>query len=69
MKRFANWNYCFSCGFDVTDDHTSKTCPIIWRKNGHQEECTRQNVHQYVVAGYTPSMIGKHKTQFPQVNF
>ena len=27
IKRYANWNVCFSCGFDVEDGHTSKTCP------------------------------------------
>jgi hypothetical protein len=66
MKKFANWNYCFSCGFDVADDHMSMTCPMLWRKVGHQEGCTRNNVQQYVAAGYTPSMVGKHTTQFPQ---
>lgn len=68
-KRYANWNYCFSCGFDVADDHTSTTCPVVWRKPGHQEGCTRDNIQQYVAAGHAPSMVGKHKTQFPQANF
>ncbi len=31
MKRYANWNVCFSYGFDVEDGHTSKTCPAPWR--------------------------------------
>ena len=68
MKRFANWNYCFSCGFDVAQDHTSATCPAQWRKAGHQEGCTRNNVQQYVAAGHAPSMVGKHKITFPQAN-
>jgi hypothetical protein len=25
VKRFNNWNYCFSCGFDVEYGHTSMT--------------------------------------------
>jgi len=68
VKRFANWNYCYTCGFDVAQDHTSATCPAQWRKAGHQEGCTRNNVQQYVAAGYTPSMVGKHKITFPQAN-
>jgi hypothetical protein len=68
VKRFANWNYCFSCGFDVAHDHTSATCPPAWRKAGHQEGCTRDNVQQYVAAGHAPSMVGKHKITFPQAN-
>jgi hypothetical protein len=39
VKKFANWNYCFSCGFDVPDDHTSMTCTMLWRKVGHQQQC------------------------------
>ncbi len=27
IKKFANWNVCFSCGFNVENGHTSKTCP------------------------------------------
>jgi rubrerythrin len=32
IKKKANWNVCFSCGFDVEDGHTSKTCPAPWRQ-------------------------------------
>jgi len=27
VKRYSNMNVCFSCGFDVENDHTSRTCP------------------------------------------
>ena len=27
IKRYANWNVCFLCGFDAEDRHTSKMCP------------------------------------------
>jgi hypothetical protein len=37
IKTYANWNVCFSCGFDVEDGHTSKTCPAPWRRANHQE--------------------------------
>jgi len=36
IKRYANWNVCFSCGFDVEDGHTSKKCPAPWRRTNHQ---------------------------------
>jgi hypothetical protein len=26
-KKFANWNACYFCGFDVAEGHTSQTCP------------------------------------------
>ena len=65
VKRFNNWNYCYSCGFDVEDNHTSKTCPIHWRKQDHQEGCTRGNWQQYAAQGYQPRMAGQHKHQLP----
>jgi hypothetical protein len=69
VKRFNNWNYCFSCGFDVEDNHTSQTCPAHWRRAGHQQECTRNNAQQYAAAGHTPSMRGQHKNQLPSAAF
>ena len=35
-KAFANWNVCFTCGFDIEDRHTLVTCPCLWRKPHHQ---------------------------------
>ncbi len=26
-KLFGNWNDCYSCGLDIADGHTLKTCP------------------------------------------
>ncbi len=43
-KRYANWNVCWSWGFDVEDGHTSATCPTHWRKTNHQVGFTRGNV-------------------------
>ena len=34
VKRFANWNTCYTCSFDVSDGHTSMTCQAQ-RKAGH----------------------------------
>lgn len=44
VKRYNNWNYCVSCGFDVPGWHNSTACPPEYRRVGHQEECTRANV-------------------------
>ena len=65
IKRYNYWNYCFSCGFDVENGHTSATCPRDWRKPGNQEGCNRQNVQQYIAAGHNASLKGQHKNQFP----
>jgi hypothetical protein len=65
VKKFANWNVCFSCGFDVEEGHTSKTCPANWRKMNHQERFTRENSRQWINAGYNPCTKGMHKSQFP----
>ena len=42
-KFYNNWNYCWSCGFDVEDGHTSITCPAERRKTGHVEGAIRYN--------------------------
>ena len=64
-KYYNNWNYCFSCGFDVPDWHTSETCPPECRKIGHQDGCTRQNVQTYIVAGHDASLKKQHKVNLP----
>jgi hypothetical protein len=46
VKMYANWNVCFTCGFDVEDGHTSKNCPAHWHKMNHQEGYTRENARQ-----------------------
>ena len=65
VKRFANWNMCFSCGFDVEDGHTSATCPYERRRPGHQEGCTRDNWEQYDNAGHHVRKTRRHKNVFP----
>jgi hypothetical protein len=67
IKRFANWNACFSCGFDVEDGHISMTCPMQWHKPNHQVGYTRENAAGY--AAYAPCTKGQHKTQFPQAQY
>jgi len=65
IKRYTNWNICFSCGFDVEDGHTSKTCPAPWRHANHQEGYTRANSGQYIGAGYDACTKAMHKSQLP----
>ena len=65
VKIYNNWNMCYSCGFDVEDTHTSATCPLHWRKAGHQTGCDCNNYQQYIAQGWKPRMKGAHKTQLP----
>ncbi len=65
IKRYANWNICFSCSFDVEDGHTSKTFPAPWRRTNHQEGYTRANSGQYISAGYDACTKAMHKLQLP----
>jgi hypothetical protein len=64
-KHYANWNVCFSCGFDVKDGHTSKICPAPWRRANHQEGYNRNNSGQYIVVGYDTCTKAMHKSQLP----
>lgn len=62
-KYYNNNNYCFSCGYDVPQWHTSETCP--YPKDNHQRGCTRANVRAYEQAGHEVSKRGIHKTIMP----
>jgi hypothetical protein len=62
-KHFPNWNYCYTCGFDVEDWHTGTTCPHP--KPGHQPQCNRQTYQAYQQAGHRPSAKAQHKTALP----
>ncbi len=64
-KCYANWNVCFSCGFDVKDGHTSKTYPSPWRRANHQEGFNQNNSGQYIAAGYDTCTKAMHKSQLP----
>jgi hypothetical protein len=65
-KRYANWNVCWSCGFDVEDGHTSASCPTHWRKTDHQVGFTRGNAQQWINQGYSPCTKGMHKNRLPK---
>jgi hypothetical protein len=64
VKRYANWNACYTCGFNVPDGHTSMSCQAQ-RKAGHDVYFTRQNAQQYIDAGRNCSTRFHHRTQFP----
>ena len=58
-KRYNNWNYCFTHGHDVTDEHTSENCNRpAWNHNYY---ATRTNT----MGGTTRN---QHKTQLPDPN-
>ena len=65
LKRNANWNVCFLCGFDVEDGHTSKTCPWQLRRVNHQEGFDGANANQYIAAGCDACTKAMHKSQLP----
>jgi hypothetical protein len=64
VKRYSKWNACYSCGFDVTDGHTSMSCPPHLHKASHQIGFNRQNAQQYIDLGHPCSTRNRHKTQF-----
>ena len=66
VKRYNNWNVCYSCGFDIADGHTSMSCPPHLRKASHDINFNRQNAQQYIDLGHPCSTKGRHKTQFPR---
>jgi len=53
VKRFANWNACYSA-----------TCQAQ-RKASRDNYFTRQNAQQFIDAGRNCSTRNRHKTQFP----
>jgi hypothetical protein len=69
VKRFANWNVCNSCGFDVADGHTSMSCPAHLCKATHDIYFTRLNAQQYINLGHPCSTRNRHKTQFPRTGW
>ena len=56
---------CYSCGWDVSYWHTSKTCPTGFRNTHHQEGCDRGNAKAYINAGHNVRLKGREKTVYP----
>ena len=66
VRRFANNNVCYLCGFNIEDGHTSVTCPRGWQKTNYQEAFTRENTQGYIAGGWDACTKGKHKNLFPK---
>ncbi len=64
-KRHANWNTCYSCGFDIPESHTSMTCPMHLHRPTHNVNVTRQNSQQYINVGHPCSTKNMHKNRLP----
>ena len=58
VKRFENWNYCYSCGGDIAANHNSQNCRISKKSSNHQFHATRSNM----MGG---SRSGVHKNLLP----
>ena len=56
VKRYNNWNMCYSCGFDVKDRHTLVAC--LFCKPTHQTGFTQANAQQYIAGGHTACQRG-----------
>jgi hypothetical protein len=65
VKKYANWNACYSCSFDVPDGHTSMTCPYHLCKPGHDINFSHQNAQQYMDMGHPCCMRNCHKVTLP----
>ena len=44
LRGWDNENYCYSCGFDVSEWHTSHTCTPSRRHSEHNEQATQSNI-------------------------
>jgi hypothetical protein len=68
-KVHNNWNVRFLCCFDIKDGHTSKTCPVHWRKMKHQDAYMHKNAQQFISTEYEPCTKGMHKTVLPLARY
>jgi hypothetical protein len=64
VKKYNNWDMCYSCGFDVESGHTSMTC--TQKKEGHQTGCNRGNYLQYQAMGHHPSRRDRIRISYRQ---
>jgi hypothetical protein len=65
MKKYANWNACNSCGFDIKDGHMLATCLAQWCKATHNNAFTCENAQGYLSQGYDLCNKGMHKMVIP----
>jgi hypothetical protein len=67
VKRFANWNVCYFCGFGVENGHTNMSGPAHLCKASHDIHFTRQNVQQYINLDHPCCTKNKHRTTLPSM--
>ena len=61
VKRYSNWNVCYSCGFNVTNRQTSMSCPPHLYKATHHMRFNHQNAQQYINLGHSCSTCIRHR--------
>ncbi len=66
IKKYNNWNVCYSCSFDIEDKHTSAACPIDWCRTTHCKKYSRNNTQAYIDSGHNVCTKGIHKMMLPQ---
>jgi hypothetical protein len=64
-KCNANWNTSYSCGFDVSEFHTSMTCSMHLRRPTHNVNFTCQNAQKYINMGHRCRTKTMHKNRLP----
>ncbi len=65
IKKYNNWNVCYTCGFDVEATHNLVTCLYGWRRSGHCKWYTRANTQSYINCGQDVCTKGIHKMMLP----
>ncbi len=66
IKKYNNWNICYSCSFDIKDKHTSATCPIDWHRTTHCTKYSHDNAQLYIDMGHNVCTKGINKMVLPQ---
>jgi hypothetical protein len=65
VKKYNNWNACYSCGFDVEDGHFLSTCLPHLRKPSHNKAYTRANAQEFINRDPHLCTKGINKTMLP----
>jgi hypothetical protein len=63
VKCFANWNVCYSYGFNVANSHTSVTCPAHLQRASHNIYFTQNHSQQYINMRHPCSTKKRHTAQ------
>jgi hypothetical protein len=63
-KRYPNWNACYTCGFDISNGHTSMTCPAHCKPT-HDVNFNCRNAQQPIDLGHPCCTRHRHNTRLP----